>query len=155
MDHTHYTIDATHPPEIVLGQVAKTNGLKKVFLPALLAAVDTNGHIALLADGAAEAARLVARGQVSKGITQVVELAAREELRRHVVLEPEDLGDLHLNAHLAADIFEELMLGGIDFLRLLDGTMIQPENDVAVVSIVRKVRPGNGLGLVSVLGEDS
>ena len=46
------------------------------------------------------------------------------------------------------------MARGIDLVRLLDGTVVQPQNDVAVIAIVLEVRAGNGNGLVVVFGED-
>ena len=46
------------------------------------------------------------------------------------------------------------MLGGVDLVRLLDGAVVQPEDDVAVVAIVGEVRAGDGDGLVGVGGED-
>jgi hypothetical protein len=87
-------------------------------------------------------------------IREVVELAAVKQLRRHVVLEPEHLGDLHLDAHGAADVLEQLVLGVVDELRLGDGAVVQPQDDVAVVAVVGKGRPCDGHGLVRVVGED-
>ena len=47
------------------------------------------------------------------------------------------------------------MIGGIDLLRLFHWPVIQPQNDVAVVSIsVIKIWPGNGNRFVCVVGED-
>lgn len=98
----------------------------KVFLPALDTAVYANGDETLLADGTAEAARLVTGSQMSKSVCQVIKLAAVEQLRGHVVLEPQNLGDLHLDAHLAANILEQLVAGSVDLVRFLDWTVIKP-----------------------------
>lgn len=151
---SYHSVNATHALEVVLGQLAKTNGLKEVLLPALLTAINTDGHVALLADSAAEAAGLVASGEMGQGISQVVELATIKELLGHVVLEPEGLGDLHLNAHLTADILEELVLGVVDLLGLLVRAVVEPEDDVAVLAVILKFGTGNSDGLVSVCGED-
>lgn len=71
-----------------------------------------------------------------------------------MVLEPQDLGDFHLNAHLASNILEQLVISGIDLFCLLDRTVVQPENDVAVVAIVGEIGAGNGNRLVGIVGED-
>lgn len=126
----------------------------KVLLPALDTAVHADGDVALLTDGAAEAAGLVASGQVGEGIRQVVKLAAGKEIGGHVVLEPEDLGDLHFDAHLAADVLEQLVLGGVDLFRLLDRAVVKPQDNVAIVAIVGEIGAGDGDGLVGVVGKD-
>lgn len=46
------------------------------------------------------------------------------------------------------------MLGSVDLLRLLDWPMIQPQDDVAVVAIIGKVRARDGHGFIGVIGED-
>jgi hypothetical protein len=150
----HHPVDASHALEIVFDKITEANIVVEILLPALDTTINTNGNVTLLADGAAEAAGLVASSNVSEGISQIVEFAASKELGRHVVLEPENLGDLHLDAHLAADVLEELMVGGVDLFRLLDGAVVEPQNNVAVVAIVVKVRACNGNGLVGVSGKD-
>lgn len=72
-----------------------------------------------------------------------------------MVLEPEDLGHLHLDAHLSANVLEELVVGVVDLFGLFDGSMVEPQDDVAVVAIVGEVRSGNGQRLVSVVSKDS
>jgi len=148
---TYHPIDPSQALEVVLGQLAEADLAEEILLPAFDAAVDADGDIPLLADDAAEAALLVARGDVGEGVGQVVELAAVEELRGHVVLEPQDLGDLHLDGHLAADVAQQAVAGGIDAVGLGDGAVVQPEDDVAVR--VEGGR-GDGDGLVGVAGED-
>ena len=49
-----------------------------------------------------------------------------------MVLQPEDLGDLHLNRHLSPDIAQDWVTGCIYSLRLVGGAMIQPKNHIAV-----------------------
>lgn len=132
-------MNATHPLKVILGKIAQTDGLEEILLPALLASVDTHRDVSLLADGAAEAPGLVPSGQVGERIGQVVELAAIEQLGGHVVLEPQGLGDLHLDAHLTAHVLEQLVLCAVDLLRLLDGAMIEPEDDIAIAAIVLEV----------------
>lgn len=91
----------------------------------------------MLTDYAAEASLFVARSNVRKGIRQIIELAFVKELLGHVVFEPKNLRDLHLNGHLAADIAEQVVVGSIDLHGLLDRTVIQPQDHVAVRIEVR------------------
>lgn len=46
------------------------------------------------------------------------------------------------------------MARGVDLLRLLDGPVVQPQDDIAVVPIVSEVRAGDGDRLVRVVRED-
>lgn len=84
---------------------------------------------------------------MSQCIRQIVKLALIKKFLGHVVLQPQDLGDLHLNGHLPANIAEEVVVSGIDQVGFLDGTVIQPQNDIAV-SV--EVGAGHGDGLVGV-----
>ena len=127
----------------------------KVLLPALDAAVDADGDIALLTDNAAVAASLVAGGQVCESISKIIKLGALKGLGRHVVLEPEHLGHLHLDAHLAANVLEELVLGVVDLFSLFNRSMVEPQNDVPVVAIIGKVGPCNRQRLIGIMGENS
>ncbi|KAG9966801.1 Pentulose kinase, partial [Aureobasidium melanogenum] len=118
-------------------KILETNLLEEVLLPTLDTAVDTNRHEALLADNTAEATVVVAGGNVSKSIGQVVESAAVEQLLGHVVLEPQNLWHLHLNAHLSTNVAEQVV------------------NYVAVVAIgIVELGACDGNGLVGVVGED-
>src|SRR5687768_17301762 len=112
----HHPVHATHALEVVLDQVAETNLLVKVLLPTLDTAINTNRDETLLTNGATEAPSLVASRQMGQSIRQIVKLALVPQLRRHVVLEPESLGDLHLDAHLATDVLEQLVTGRVDLL---------------------------------------
>lgn len=120
-------------------------------MPAFDTAINTNRDIALLADHTAEASLLIACGQVSESIGKIVELALFKHVLWHVILEPESLWDLHLDGHLTTDITQQVMLGGIDLCRFLDGAMIEPQNDIAVTV---EIRAGNRDRLVCILGED-
>ena len=62
-----------------------------------------------------------------------------------MVLQPEYLGDLHLDGHLPTDISKQIMLGGIDLGGLLHRTVVKPKDDIAVRI---KVRSCDGDGLV-------
>lgn len=151
-NHPVYT---THALEVVLAQFLQTDLLQEIILPALDTAIHANGHETLLADNTAKAAGLVASGHVGEGVGQVIELALVEQLLGHVVLKPEDLGDLHLNGHLAANIAEEVVLGVVNLDSLIDGTVVKPQNDVAVIAIaVVEVGPGDAHRLVSLGIED-
>lgn len=150
----HHPVDAAHPLEVVLDEVTEADRVVEVLLPALDAAIDADGDKALLADGAAVAPGLTAGGQMGQGVGQVVELAAIERLGRHVPLQPGDLGDLHLDAHPAADIAQEVVVGGVDLVGFGQGPVVQPEDDVAVIAVVGKVGTRHGHWLVSVVGED-
>jgi hypothetical protein len=154
MKKAHHPIDTTHLLEIVLGKVAEANIMVEIFLPALDTTINAYRDIALLANNTAVATSFVASGQVCESICKIVELGTLEQLGRHVVLEPEDLGHLHLDAHLSADILEELVLGIVDLLGLFNGPVVEPQNDVAVVTVVCEVRSGNRERLVGVVSED-
>lgn len=120
------SVHTAHAPKVVFSKIFQSDILKEIFLPALLTSIHTNGNIALLADSAAKASVLIARGQVRQRISQIIELAAVEQLLGHIVLEPQHLGNLHLDAHLAAYVAEQVVARGIDLVRLLDRTMVQP-----------------------------
>ena len=126
MKKANHPVDAADTLEVVLSQLAQADGGVKVFLPALDTAINADRDKALLADGAAKAAGLRARGHVCEGIGQIVELAARKLLGRHVVLEPQDLGHLHLDVHGAANVAQQVVAGGIDGVSLLERTVVEP-----------------------------
>jgi hypothetical protein len=151
----HHPVDSAHAFEVVLDQVIKPNGCVEVLLPALDTAVDTDWYETLLAYGAAKASRFVPGRQMGEGIAQIVELAAVEELGRHMVLQPQDLGDLHFNAHFATDISKEIVAGLIDLIRLIASSVVEPQNHVSCVAIVFKTGSGDGNWLVGVVGEHS
>lgn len=71
-----------------------------------------------------------------------------------MVLEPEDFGHLHLDAHLSTNVLEELVVGVVNLFGLFDRSVVEPQDDVTVVSIVCKVRSGDRKWLVSVVSED-
>jgi hypothetical protein len=152
-EKAHHPIDTTHLFKIVLGKVAEANIMVEIFLPALDTAINAYRYKALLANNTAVATSLVACGQVCESICKIIELGTLKQLGRHVVLEPEDLGHLHLDAHLSADVLEELVLGVVDLFGLFNGPVVEPQNDVAVVTIVCEVGSGNGERLVSVVSE--
>ena len=122
----YYSIDSTHALEVVFSEVLEPDLLQEIFLPAFHRAVNTDGDIALFANHGAEAALLIASGKVLKSICQVIELAAIEELFRHVVFEPEHLGDLHLDAHCAAYIAQKIVFCSVDLFGLFHRPVIQP-----------------------------
>ena len=110
----------------------------------------------MLANHAAEAALFIARCHVGESVCQVIELASGELFRRHVVLQPQHLGDLHFNGHLPTHISQQIVLGSVDLVRLFDRAMIQPQDNVPIFTIpVAEVRAGHRLRLVGILGEDS
>lgn len=151
---TYHSVDTTHTLEIILSQVSQPNCLKKVLLPPLLTPINTYGNISLLTNSATKAPRLIPRSKMRQRIPQVIKLALPPQLLRHVVLQPKSLWNLHFNTHLATNIFEQLVLSRIDFLCLLHRTVVQPENNVAVITIVGEVRPRDGYGFVGVCIED-
>ena len=151
----YHPVYASHALEVVFGQVLQTNLFQKVILPALDTAIDTDRDKTLLAHDTAVAAGFAASGNVGESIRQIVKLAAVEQLLWHVVLEPQDFWDLHLNAHLTANVAEEVVVGGINLLRLLFGTVIEPEDDIAVIAIlIVEFGAGDRDRLVGVIGED-
>lgn len=91
---------------------------------------------------------------MGQSIGQVVELASGEQIGGHVVLQPQNLGNLHFDAHGATNIAQEVVTGGIDLVSLLDGSVVEPQNDVAIVAIVREVWAGDGYWLVGIVSEN-
>lgn len=100
----HHLVDATHTLEISLYQVMKTNLGQKVFLPAFHGAIHANGDIPLFASHTTVASLFITSGDVRQGIGQIVKFAAIEELLGHVIFQPHNLRDLHLNGHLPPNI---------------------------------------------------
>lgn len=105
----------------------------------------------MLADHTAETSLFISRSNVRKGIRQIIELAFVKELLGHVILEPKNLRDLHLNRHLSADITEQVVVGSIDLCGFLDWTVIEPQDHVAVRIEVRTRYRDR---LVGVIGEN-
>jgi hypothetical protein len=151
----YQAVDSSETSAVVFDQILKTNVFEEVLLPALLAAIDTDRDVALLADSRTEAASILASSHLSQSIAQIVEVAFRKQLWGHVVLQPQDLGHLHLNAHRATDITKEVVLGGIDLLGLLDGTVVEPQDDVSVVAVcIVELGACDALGLTGLFVED-
>jgi hypothetical protein len=48
---SHQAVDASKTSAVVFDQILETDVLEEVLLPSLLAAVDTDGDVTLLADG--------------------------------------------------------------------------------------------------------
>jgi len=152
---TYQAIDAAQAPAVVLGQIFKSNLLEEVLLPAPLTAVDADRHVSLFANGRAEATSVLSGSHLSQSVSQVVEVTLGEELRRHVVLEPQNLGHLHLNAHGATNVAEQVVFCSVDLFGLLDGTVVEPQDDVSVVAVcVVELGAGDTLRLAGFLVED-
>lgn len=150
----HHPVDAAKALEVVLHKILEADLLEEVFLPALDATIYAHRHVALLAHHRAETPLFVACGKMLQGIRQVIKFASIKELFRHVVLEPEHLGDFHLNAHGPTNITEQVMVGGIDLLGFFDRAVVQPQNHVVVIPRFIKARSSYGHGFVGVMGKD-
>jgi len=151
----YHPVDTTHALEVVLAKILKTDLLQKVLLPTLDGSVDADWDVSLLTDNRAKAASLGASSHVGKCVSQVVELATIKELLWHVVLQPQDLWNLHLNRHLSTDISKKVVVGSVDLVCFLLWSVIEPQDDVAVVTIsVVKLWSGDGDWLVGIIGED-
>lgn len=46
------------------------------------------------------------------------------------------------------------MTGGIDLVSLLDGSVVEPQNNVSIVAIIRKFWAGDGYWFVGVVSEN-
>jgi len=150
----HHPVDASQSLKVVLGKVAKTDGLEEILLPALHAAIDTDRDKTLFANRAAVTSGLVSGRHMRKCVRKIVKLAPIEQLRGHVVLQPKHLGDFHLDAHLATNVSKQVVLGVIDLLGLCKGSMVKPQHDVPIVSIIGEIRAGHWDRLIGVVGED-
>lgn len=150
----HHPVDSSHPLKVILHQIAEADCMIKVLLPPLDTAIDANWNKSLLAHRAAKASRVSSSGQMRQGVCKVVKLATIKEVFGHVVLQPQYLWDLHLDAHLAADIAQQIVACGIDLLGFSQGSVVQPQYHVAIFpGGIRKVWPGNRNRLISVVAE--
>lgn len=131
----YHPIDSSHTLEVVLAEIFESNLCQEILLPSLDTAIDTYWHKTLLADNTAKATSLVTGRHMCERISQVVELAIRELLLWHVVLQPKHLGYLHFNAHLSSYVSEKIVVCGIDLVGLLFGSVIEPEDDISVVTV--------------------
>jgi len=151
----YHPIDTTHALKVVLAEILKTNLLQEVLLPSLDGSIDTDWDITLLAYNRAEAASLGASGHVGKSISQVVELATVEQLLWHVVLQPQDLWNFHLDRHLSTNVSEKVVVGSVDLVCFFLWSVVEPENDIAVIAIgIVELWTSDGDWLVGVVGED-
>jgi hypothetical protein len=89
---------------------------------------------------------------VCQSICQIIKLATIEELRWHMILQPEDLWDFHFYAHVPADVSEEIMLGAVDFDGLFHRPVVKPQDDIVI--IVVEVGSSDGDGFVSIVGKN-
>jgi hypothetical protein len=72
---------------------------------------------------------------VRQGIGKIIKLAARKELRGHVLAQPQHLGHLHLDVHGAAQVAQQRVARRVDALRLRERAVIEPEDHVARVFV--------------------
>lgn len=151
----YHPVDTTHALEVVLAKILKTDLLQKVLLPSLDGSVDSDWNVTLLTYNRAEAASLGAGGHVGKSISQVVELAAVEQFLWHMVLQPQDFWNFHLDRHLSTNVSEKVVVGSIDLVCFFLWSVVEPENDVAVIAVsVVELWTGDGDWLVGIVGED-
>lgn len=151
----YHPVDTTHALKVVLAEILETNLLQKVLLPSLDGSIDTDRDITLLANNRAEAAGFGASGHVGKSISQVVELATVEQLLWHVILQPQDLWNFHLDRHLSTDVSEKVVVRSVDLVCFFLWSVVKPENDIAVIAIgVVEFWASDGDWLVGVVGED-
>ena len=122
----YYSIDSTYSLEVVFGQIAQPNLSQEILLPTLHTAINTHRDISLLADDAAETSLLITCGYMLERICKIVELASVEQFRRHVVLQPQYFGHLHLYAHRAAHVSQQVVVCSVDLLGLLHRSMVEP-----------------------------
>jgi hypothetical protein len=78
-------------------------------------------------------------GRAPRQIVREIErhASARPGLRQ-MALEPQELGQLHLRRHRAADIVEHAMTGGVDLRRFRRCTVVRPHDDVPAVGARRR-----------------
>jgi len=148
-------VNTSHALEVVIAQILQSNLLEKIFLPPFHAPIDPDRNKSLLANDTAIASSIASSGQVGEGIAKIVELAAVEDFFWHVVLQPQNFRNLHLDGHLPSNIAKKVVASSVDLLSLLDRSVIQPQNDIAIVAVsVVKVRAGYADRLVCVFCED-
>lgn len=89
---------------------------------------------------------------MSESIRQVIELVLCECLSGHIIFQPQDLGDLHLNRHFPSHITQHLVSSGINLICFTSCSVIQPQDHVPVIV---EFRPSNGDWLIGIGGEGS
>lgn len=139
--------------EIVFFEVTKSNGLKEVLRPSTGdAALRVIRQISLLADKAAQASRLTTGRNMSERIGQVIELVSCKCLSRHIIFQPQDFRDLHLDRHLSSHIAQHFVSSCIDFIGFASCSVIQPQDHVPVII---EFGSSNGDWLIGIGGEGS
>lgn len=128
----HHPVDSSDTLKIIPSQVFQTDILEEILLPAFDTSVYANRHISLLAHDATEASLLIACGNVSEGIGEVIKFAFLIEFLGHIVLQPEDLWYFHFDRHLPAHIAEQIMICGVHLFSFLHRAMIEPEDNIAI-----------------------
>lgn len=83
-----------------------------------------------LADHRTEGASIYACGTPCEEIGKIKGAPDVAKGGGEIPLQPQQLGYLHLQGHLTANILEQLVLGGIDLIRLHLSTMVHPQYDV-------------------------
>ena len=136
----YYSIDSTYSLEVVFGQIAQPNLSQEILLPALHTAINTHGDISLLANDAAEASLLITSSYMLERVCEVVELTPVEQLRRHVIFQPQNFWHLHLYAHCATHISQQIVVCSVDLLGLLHRPMIEPQHHVVIIPALVKLR---------------
>lgn len=88
---------------------------------------------------------------MGQGISQIIKSTTFEEFLGHMVFEPEDFWNFHFNGHLATDVAKKIVSGCIDLVSLLNGTVVQPKDDI---TIRVEVRTSDGNGLIRIATEE-
>ena len=90
-----------------------------------------------LADGRAQRARIDAGGLVREEVGQVEEAGRAFPALRQVLLDPEQLGRLHLERDASADVLEHGVVGCVNAVGLIERPVIHPHDHVLLVAAGR------------------
>lgn len=108
----------------------KSNLGKELVVPPFTSRY-TRRYVRALASKTAITPRLASRRFPSQPVGKVEEDGVGEEGGGHVVLEPEDFGNLHLEGHCASYVVEYHRACAVDELSFCTRAVIGPEDDVA------------------------
>lgn len=145
---SHGTDACADTAEIFADKIAESNLAKVTGIPSCTVGA-TMAEVGPFANGGAERARIIAGCTVGEEIGQVEETCRPFPGMGKIFLNPEELGRLHLGRDDTPHIAKDGMAGGVDAIRLLNGAVIHPYNNVLVVVASRAEGDGTILRIES------
>ena len=131
-----YRLDrAPDPGKFLVCQAAEADLSEIRLVPTV-----TVPHIGPFADRRAQGASVVTGGPVGEVVRQVEKSSGAVPGIGQILLEPKELGGLHLRRYGSADVTQHIVFRGIDSLRLRHRPMIHPYDHVSLIVRLRAQR---------------